>query len=155
MTSNRRQFLGSLARGLLLPLGGGAVALAEPAKAAGLQITQGALPLSADALLLRSLKRDLRRVHETQNDYPSLAARTEDWRALMRQVTPVERRIQERPAKSWTDVVELAEVAWWGIAHRGDRYSDHDSAAVISAILALGGGERFFIWDEGTVGART
>lgn len=44
----------------------------------------------------------------------------------------------------------------WGIAHRGggDRYSDHDSATVVKAILALGGGERFFIWDEGTVGAR-
>lgn len=57
MQSNRRQFLGSLARGLLLPIGGGAVALAEPAKAAGLQVTQGPLPMSADALRLRSLKR--------------------------------------------------------------------------------------------------
>jgi hypothetical protein len=74
----------------------------------------------------------------------------------MRQVTPLEKRIQERRPTSWTDVVELAEVAWWGIAHRGggDRYSDHDSATVVKAILALGGGERFFIWDEGTVGAR-
>jgi hypothetical protein len=59
MQNNRRQFLGSLARGLLLPIGGGALALADPAKAAGLQVTQSALPLSADALLLRSLKRDL------------------------------------------------------------------------------------------------
>jgi hypothetical protein len=78
--ANRRLFLGSLARGLLLPIGGGVLTLAYPAKAAGLQITRGELPLSPDALLLRSLKRDLRRVHETQNDYPSSAARTEDWR---------------------------------------------------------------------------
>jgi hypothetical protein len=70
MQNNRRQFLGSLARGLLLPIGGGAVALAEPAKAAALQITQGPLPLSADAMRLRSLKRDLRRCCESQDDYP-------------------------------------------------------------------------------------
>ena len=149
MQNNRRQFLGSLARGLLLPIGGGALVLAEPEKAAALQITKpGALPVSADALLLRSLKRDLRRVHEAQDDYPSLAARTEDWRVLMRQVRPVEQRIIERPATSWTDVVELAEVSWWGIAHRGDRYGDYPASVLAKAVLSLGGGERFYVHDD-------
>jgi len=149
MQNNRRQFLGSLARGLLLPVGGGALTLADPAKAARLQVTQGALPMSADAMRLRSLKRDLRRVHEAQDDYPSLAARTEDWRALMRQVRPVEQRILERSATSWTDVVELAEVSWWGIAHRGDRYGDYPASVLAKAVLSLGGGERFYLHDEG------
>ena len=148
MQNNRRQFLGSLARGLLLPIGGGALTLADPAKAAGLHITQGALPLSADALRLRSLKRDLLRVHDAQDDYPTLAARTEDWRALMRQVDPVEKRIMARPATTWTDVVELAEVAWWGLAHRGDQWRDRPASVLTRAVLTLGGGERFYLYDN-------
>lgn len=104
MRNNRRQFLGSLARGLLLPIGGGAVALAEPAKAAALQITQGPLPLSVDAMRLRSLKRDLRRCCESQDDYPSLSAYGDAWREITYEISPLEKRIQQRPATSWTDV---------------------------------------------------
>jgi hypothetical protein len=149
MQNNRRQFLGSLARGLLLPIGGGVVALAEPAKAAALQITQGPLPLSVDAMRLRSLKRDLRRCCESQDDYPSLAAYGDAWRDIRREINPLEERIQRRPATSWTDCVELAEVAWWGIQHRGvDRYTDHAAVALTEAVLSLGGGERFYLYDR-------
>jgi hypothetical protein len=148
MQHNRRQFLGSLARGLLLPIGGGAVALAEPAKAAGLQITQGALPLSADAVRLRALRRDMRRCVESQNDYPSPDAYRWAWREIRAEVNPLEERIQKRPATSWTDCLELAELAWWGQQHRGvDRYADHAAVALTEAVIALGGGDRFFLWD--------
>jgi hypothetical protein len=149
MHNNRRQFLGSLARGLLLPVGSGALALADPANAAALQITQGPLPLSADATRLRSLKRDLRRYCESQNDYPSLAAYGDAWREIRREINPLEKRIQQRPATSWTDCVELAEVAWWGIQHRGvDRYTDHAAVALTEAVLSLGGGERQYLYDR-------
>ena len=105
--------------------------------------------MSADALLLRSLKRDLLRVHDAQDDYPTLAARTKDWRVLMQQVDPVEKRIMARPPTSWTDVVELAEVAWWGIQHRGgDRCSDHAAAVLTEAVLSLGGGEQFYLYEQ-------
>jgi hypothetical protein len=89
-------------------------------------------------------------VHEAQDDYPTLAARTEDWRALMQQVDPVEKRIMARPPTSWTDVVELAEVAWWGIQHRGgdDRCSDHAAAVFTEAVLSLGGGEQFYLYEQ-------
>jgi hypothetical protein len=149
MQNNRRQFLGSLARGLLPPIGGGAVALAEPAKAAGLQITQGPLPLSADALRLRALKRDLRRCCESQDNYPSLTAYGDAWREITREIGPLEERIQQRPARSWIDCVELAEVAWWEIQHRGrDRYTNHAAVALTEAVLSLGGGERFYLYDK-------
>jgi hypothetical protein len=152
MQNNRRQFLGSLARGLLLPIGGGALTLADPAKAAGLQITQGSLPLSADALRLRSLKRDLRRMYETQGDFATVNAYSEAYHSLIvDEVRPLEKRIMERPARSWTDCVELAEICWWGIAHRGQfgvRASDHPASVLASAVLSLGGGERFYIHDD-------
>jgi hypothetical protein len=145
MQNNRRQFLGSLARGLLLPIGGGALTLADPVKAAGLQITQGPLPLSADAMRLRSLKRDLRRCCVSQDDYPSLSAYGE----ITYEISPLEKRIQQRPATSWTDCVELAEVAWWGIQHRGiDRYTNHAAVALTEAVLNLGGGERLYLYDR-------
>ena len=100
MQNNRRQFLGSLARGLLLPVGGGALTLADPAKAADLQITQGPLPLSADAVRLRSLKRDLRRMYETQGDFTTVAAYSAAYHSLM--VDEVQRR---SPTHQWPDLL--------------------------------------------------
>ena len=148
MRNNRRQFLGSLARGLLLPIGGGALALADPAKAASLHITRSDLPLSADVLRLRSLKRDLRRCRESQDNYPSLAAYGDAWREIAREISPLEDRIRQRPAASWTHVVELAETAWWGQQYRGvDRFTDHAAVALTEAVMGLGGGDRFFLWD--------
>jgi hypothetical protein len=45
--------------------------------------------------------------------------------------------------------VELAEVAWWGIQHRGvDRYTDYAAVALTEAVLTLGGGERFYLHDD-------
>jgi hypothetical protein len=68
---------------------------------------------------------------------------------MVDEVRPLEKRIKERPATSWTDVVELAEVSWWGIAHRGDRYGDCPASVLAKAVLSLGGGERFYLHDDG------
>jgi hypothetical protein len=59
------------------------------------------------------------------------------------------RGIQQRPATSWTDCVELAEVAWWGIQHRGvDRYTNRAAVALTESVLSLGGGERLYLYDK-------
>ncbi len=45
--------------------------------------------------------------------------------------------------------MELAEVAWWGIQHRGiDRYTNHAAVALTEAVLNLGGGERVYLYDR-------
>lgn len=164
--STRRQFLGTLAKslgtgGLLLPLSGGAVSLVEPAKAAALAVRPTALPLSADALLLRSLKRDLRRCQDDLRDPHTAYSNADcgrDWRDLMcGQVKPLQARMLARAPASWADCVELAEIAWWGIAHqrslaafvkeggrpRIDSDETDPKVALVEAVLSLGGGERF------------
>jgi hypothetical protein len=109
--------------------------------------------LSAAALRLRSLKRDLRRCYESQDGYPSLDAYGVAWCEIRREINPLEERILGRPATSWTDCVELAEVVWWGIAHRsghsGNTYSDYPAAALSKAVLTLGAGERFYLHEDG------
>jgi hypothetical protein len=120
MQNNRRQFLGSLARGLLLPIGGGAVALTDPSKASSLQVTRGELPLSPDAVLLRSLKRELSAIQAASNKGQRPRRETDrDWHGLMQgQIKPLEARMLARPPATWADCVELAEICWWGVAHR-------------------------------------
>jgi hypothetical protein len=39
---------------------------------------------------------------------------------MVDEVRPLEKRIMERPATSWTDVVELAEVSWWGASRTAE-----------------------------------
>jgi hypothetical protein len=81
--------------------------------------------------------------------YPSLAAYGDAWREIRRKIDPLEERIQQRPTTSWTDCLERAEVAWWGIQHRGiDRYTNHAAVALTEAVLSLGGGERFYLYDK-------
>jgi hypothetical protein len=162
MSNTRRQFLGSLARGLLLPIGGGALTLADPAKAGNLQVTRGDLPLSPDALLLRSLKRELRhiQIRSNQDDTYSFIDSERDWHGIMQgQIHPLQARMLSRAAATWTDCVELAEMAWWGVAHRRslaacvkqgqDWRPPIDSGrrdprdALVEAVLSLGGGEKF------------
>ena len=73
------------------------------------------------------------------------AAYGDAWREITYEISPLEKRIQQRPATSWTDCVELAEVAWWGIQHRGvDRYTNRAAVALTEAVLSLGGGERLY-----------
>jgi hypothetical protein len=157
MSNTRRQFLGSLARGVLLPIGGGALTLADPAKAGSLRVTRGDLPVSPDALLLRSLKRDLsviqRRMNRDDDTY-SYRDADRDWHAIIQeQVTPLEARMLARPVATWADCVELAEICWWGVAHRrslnGDvargTLSRTDACDVlVDAVLSLGGGQRSY-----------
>jgi hypothetical protein len=162
MRNNRRQFLGSLARGLLLPIGGGALTLANPAKAGNLQVTRGDLPLSPDALLLRSLKRELCAIQAAANNGRSHRETDREWHGIMRQqVKPLEARMLARPAATWADCVELAEICWWGVAHRRSLnasvvsagrarvFDDEDPRDVlVEAVLSLGGGERFYPQGE-------
>jgi hypothetical protein len=68
---------------------------------------------------------------------------------MVDEVRPLEKRVMERPANSWTDVAELAEISWWGTAHRGDRYGDYPASVLAKAVLSLGGGERFYLHDDG------
>lgn len=45
--------------------------------------------------------------------------------------------------------MELAEVAWWGIQHRGvDRYTNRAAVALTESVLSLGGGERLYLYDK-------
>jgi hypothetical protein len=89
-------------------------------------------------------------MYERQGDFATVKAYSAAYRSLMvDQVGPLEKRIMQRPATSWTHVVELAEVAWWGIAHRGDRYGDYPASVLAKAVLSLGGGERFYLHEEG------
>jgi hypothetical protein len=154
MHNNRRQFLGSLARGLLLPIGGGALTLADPAKAGSLQVTRGDLLLSADALLLRSLKRDLRAIQVRSNNGHSYKDTERDWHGIMQgQMKPLEVRMMARAPAPWADCVELAKICWWGVAHQRalancgpGRWRGPETdpqAALVEAVLSLGGGERF------------
>jgi hypothetical protein len=70
------------------------------------------------------------------------------WGEITREIGPLEERIQQRPATSWTDCVELAEVVWWDMQHRGiDRCTNHAAVALTEAVLSLGGGERFYLYD--------
>jgi hypothetical protein len=161
--STRRQFFGTLGRALLLPMAGtGAVAFAEPSKAAALSIKDAALPFSAECLELRQIKRALAALPRNSNsgmDGPWYQMRVNEY-------GPVRDRLVARQAPSWTACVELAELIWsdwrkqsrdgwcrgpdipvlsvdrrdWG----GSGVHDRDAiAALVEGVLTLGKGERF------------
>lgn len=111
--NNRRQFLGALSRALLLPVAGsGAVAFADPAKAASIpMMTAAPLPFSADCLQLRSIKRALAALPEN-SDIGSPGQKGRWYRMQNEEYHPVKMRVSTRPVTSWTDCVELAEIIW-------------------------------------------
>jgi hypothetical protein len=117
--SNRRQFLGTLGKalgfgGLLLPLAGkGALALpADLGQAAQLPVTVSGLPFSKEAVQLRGIRRQLRACYLNQQTYPE-GGYSRAWRSLMRDsYRPLAARVVARPASSWADCVELAEICW-------------------------------------------
>ena len=165
--NNRRQFLGALSRALLLPVAGsGAVAFADPAKAASIpMMTAAPLPFSADCLQLRSIKRALAALPEN-SDIGSPGQKGRWYRMQTEEYHPIKMRVSTRPVTSWTDCVELAEIIWteWEKDHRdgycvgppgnklavhenqvgpGSFYARHAITALVEGVLALGGGERF------------
>jgi hypothetical protein len=163
--ANRRQFLGTLGRivggGLLLPVAGkGALSFADAAKAAELPVAVSPLPFSAECLALRSLKRDMlaTRLAGDRNDERGATVRAEHYLRYL----SLSDAIAARPP-TWTNAVELAEIAWHWAPKRQLRDLGDDgpspwtttlrdagnptrggaSAALIEAVLTLGGGERF------------
>ena len=112
---NRRGFLGALlgltagaGAGVLLPLKGGVVAVSAEA-AAAVPAEAVAMPFSADCLELRAIRRKLLEIHE--------APHTQDrghqfYNASVSYQKRVIETMVDRPRRSWSELVELAECAW-------------------------------------------
>jgi hypothetical protein len=167
----RRVFLRSAlgAGGLLLPWrGSGALALADPGAAARLPVVAAPLPVSEAGLEVRNIVRAMQE-RPRDADYHSLNA---NWRALRHLYVPWAEAVLNRPARSWSDCVEIAEIAWhwhpkawrgppdYGRTDQLEGITGHQShatsidppedyrfwlrpvPALIEAVLTLGGGER-------------
>ena len=158
------------AGGLLLPWGGkGALALpTDLGKAAQLPVTAAPMPFSTECLELRQLRRQLLdcRLRQSQDRQP-LDDYQRDWRTVMDHYGATAGVLSRRPATSWGHVVELAEIAWHFapkeeiadsdgcLVYTGrlagkprftkgeDCWRMRANAALIEAVLNLGGGERF------------
>jgi hypothetical protein len=153
------------AGGLVLPWAGrGALALpADLGQAAHLPLTAAPMPFSADCLQLRDIKRALAAL-PNDSDLGHADCKGPWHRMMTHEYRPAERRLYERPVKTWTDCVELAETIWafWSKEHE-DGYcvgpvtgrlctserdwsahnQRHAIAALVQGVLTLGGGERF------------
>ena len=146
--STRRAFLGTLGKalgagGVLLPWAGkGALALpADLGKAASLPVTPTPLPVSAEMLRLREIRRELHSIYlATPDDYPkqdrpdefgSRDGRTKAWREVMRgKHTPAVAEIVGRKKPTWQDCVEIAEIALHRMHRHGpDREGRHPAQA--------------------------
>jgi hypothetical protein len=106
--SNRRMFLRSFlgAGGLLLPLAGSnALALPVTDAAARTPVTARALPFTAECLQLRDLKREM-------HDRPFDGRIDGPWSRMSDQYAAIADAIAARPNPTWSDCVELAEIAW-------------------------------------------
>jgi hypothetical protein len=158
------------ASGLLLPFAGkGALALpADLGKAAQLPVTAAPMPFSTECLELRQMRRQLLdcRLRQSQDRQPHDDYHR-DWHAVMDRYGATTAVLAGRPATSWGHVVELAEIAWHfapkeeiinadgcsvytgriatrpHLAKGEDCWRMRANAALIEAVLALGGGERF------------
>jgi hypothetical protein len=117
----RRVFLRSAlgAGGLLLPWrGSGALALADPGAADRLPVMAAPLPVSEECLEVRRIVRAMIERPRT-SEYVAI---NREWRALRRLYEPWGEAILNRLALSWSQAVEIAELAWhwypkaWGPA---------------------------------------
>ena len=112
---NRRGFLGALlgigagaGAGLLLPLKGGAVSVSAEA-AAAVPAEAVAMPFSPDCLELRALRRKMMEIHES----PQTQERGHQfYNASVSYQKRVIQTMVDRPRRSWSELVELAECAW-------------------------------------------
>jgi hypothetical protein len=170
--SNRRQFLGTLGKALgagtfFLPWSGkGALALpADLGAAAKLPVKSAPLPFSAETVEMRRIKRALYTIRVANQ--PGTGGPGCPWyETMVHKYRPIERRLTNRPVRTWADCVELAEAIWtfWEKECRDgycigpetmrlssgrepgtvSGYAERSKVvALVEGLLALGGGERF------------
>jgi hypothetical protein len=143
------------------------LALPDLGQAGELPVVPAPLPVSAAALELRRLRSALRETRRIKDREESERV----WYALMAQYRETGTVILNRPVRSWSQCVELAEMAWhmhmkeWGPLPRCDltghlegitgecsRASLHTAhprgfsarpiPSLIEAVLTMGGGQR-------------
>lgn len=102
------------AGGLLLPWqGGGAFALPDIGRAAGVPVSTGPLPVSAETV-------ELRRIMARQHEAHMMGCSTDEayelrkrlWRKCAEEYAATSRAVLERPIQSWGQAVEIAEICW-------------------------------------------
>jgi hypothetical protein len=175
--TDRRSFLRgglrtTLGLGLVLPWQGGG-ALALPDIGSALSAEAVSLPVSAECLDLRQIKRELASTHLAQTTL-SYDERNRRWTHLWGRHHAVAQVLYDRPVRNWSQVSELAEVAWFHAQKEEEELGDPswryysytgrlarttgDScwrswsssssatasyAALIEGVLTLTGGERY------------
>jgi hypothetical protein len=153
--SSRRAFLGTLGKalgagGVLLPLAGkGALALpAELGKAAALPVMPTPLPVSAEMLRLREIRRELHNIYLAE--YHSYNDRCAAWRDVMRKRhEPTAQQIIGRKKPNWSDCVEIAEVALHRMHRLGPREENDVLHKLVFAVLSAGGINEVFVPEIG------
>ena len=102
------------AGGLLLPWqGGGAFALPDIGGAAGIPVTTGPLPVSAETLAMRSILARQYEVHLMPcSPHGAYELRNRLWRECALEYKALARVVLERPVQSWSQAVEMAEICW-------------------------------------------
>jgi hypothetical protein len=158
--STRRQFLGTLGKALgagslLLPWAGkGALALpADLGKAAALPVAPTPLPVSAEMLRLREIRRELHHIYLMGPDeFPNTDGRQKAWRDVMRnQHTPTVEQILGRKKPTWQDCVEIAECCLHHMYRQRSFRSDDPMRRLVWAVLSAGGVEEMFVPEIGNL----
>lgn len=99
--------------GLLLPWqGDGALALPDTDQAAKLRVVAASLPVSAECLEMRAIKREMTQSSEMQERL-GIDGSQKWWRALYDRHELLAERLYSRPVKTWGQVAEFAEIAWF------------------------------------------
>ena len=155
--STRRAFLGTLGKalgagGVLLPWAGkGALALpADLGKAASLPVMPTPLPISAEMLQLREARRELHNIYLWPNEFRDHEGRNTAWRDVMRNKhEPTAQLILGRKNPTWSDCVEIAEIALHRMYRLGPREKDDITHKLVWAVLSAGGVNEVFVPEIG------
>jgi hypothetical protein len=156
--STRRAFLGTLgtllgAGSVLLPVAGkGALALpADLGKAAALPMASTPLPVSAEMLRLREIRRELHSIYlKGPEDFPKPKGRQQAWRHLMvNHHRPTAEKIIGRRKPTWSDCVEIAEICLQDIHRHGPFDRSNPMCALVLAVLSASGVKEAFIPEIG------
>ena len=155
--STRRAFLGTLGKalgagGVLLPWAGkGALALpADLGKAASLPVMPTPLPISAEMLQLREARRELHNIYLWPNEFRDHEGRNKAWRDVMRHKhEPTAQLILGRKNPTWSDCMEIAEVALHQMHRRGPTDRNDPLVALVWAVLSAGGTTEVFVPEIG------
>ena len=156
--STRRHFLGTLGKllgagGVLLPVAGkGALALpTDLGTAAALPVAPTPLPVSADMLRLREIRRELHEIYLWgPHDFPKPKARQQAWRDVMvNRHRPTEGLIIGRKNPTWRDCVEIAEVCMHSVTRERRWDTSNPTHALVWAVLSTSGVNEVFIPEIG------